>query len=135
MDQLFAEAFLEPAQHPVGPTVEYRYDEALSLAVLRDGRAYVEHSRIGETQTVTKAMGERDDDDRPRGESAGGQAGAARGGTGAHTAVRGGADDWAATGKETETVTLVRAEGIDWAAAPELDTVTRVRAEADDWAV
>jgi hypothetical protein len=134
MDQLFAEAFSEPAQDPVGPTVEYRYDEALSLAVLRDGRAYVEHAHAGETQTVTKVTGERDDDDRPRGVPAETQAGIANADTGTHTAVRGEADDWAATGRETETVTLVRAEGIDWAAAPELDTVTRVRREADDWA-
>lgn len=54
-------------------------------------------------------------------------------GDGTHTAVRGEADDWAATRRDTETITLVQSEGVDWSALPQLDTITHIRAEADDW--
>lgn len=49
------------------------------------------------------------------------------------TKVRGEADDWAATRRDTETITLVQSEGVDWSPLPQLDTQTRIRSEADDW--
>lgn len=134
MVELFAEAFLESLQEPDHQEPEHRYDEDRSLCVLADGRVYVEHAAVGDTQTSTKAVGEHDDRDddiitEVRGE--GDLFSVAADGT--HTAIRGEADDWAATRKDTETVTLVDSEGIDWAPLPQLDTLTRIRAEADDW--
>ncbi len=134
MPKLFAEAFLEALQQPERQEPEHYYDEDRSLYVLADGRVYVEHAVVGDTQTSTKTVGEHDDRDdemitEVRGETD--AFGVAASGT--HTAIRGEADDWAATRKGTETITLVESEGVDWTALPQLDTLTRVRAEADDW--
>jgi hypothetical protein len=134
MAELFAEAFLESLEEPERQEPEHRYDEDLSLCVLADGRAYVEHAAVGDTQTSTKAVGEHDDRDDDIITEVRGETDAftvADGGT--HTAIRGEADDWAATRRDTETITLVQSEGIDWSPLPQLDTVTRIRAEADDW--
>ncbi len=136
MTALFAEAFAEPLQEAAQPTPEHRYDEELGLSVLADGRVFVEHASAGETQTVTKAVGESDDRDEDTTIT---EADAETDTwrtlmEGTHTAVKAEADDWASTRKGTETVTFVQSEGDDWTALPQLDTHTRVRNEADDWA-
>jgi hypothetical protein len=135
MSHLFAEAFAEPLQDPTRPPVEHRYDEALGLSVLADGRVFVEHASIGETQTGTKAVGEQDDEDPTTISQTDAQVDNWRGAIdGTHTAVKAEADDWASTRGDNETVTLVRGEGDDWASSSQLDTSTRVRGEVDDWA-
>jgi hypothetical protein len=135
MSHLFAEAFAEPLQDPTRPPVEHRYDEALGLSVLPDGRVFVEHASVGETQTGTKAMGEQDDQDPTTITEADAEVDTWRVAMdGTHTAVKAEADDWASTRKGTETVTFVQNEADDLTASPHLDTSTRVRGEVDDWA-
>jgi hypothetical protein len=134
MVKLFAEAFFEPLQEPDHEEPEHRYDEDRSLCVLGDGSVYVERATVADTQTSTRAAGEQDDRDdemitEVRGEPDAFNVAA----DGIYTAVGCEADDWAATRRETETITLVNSEGIDWAPLPQLDTLTRVRAEADAW--
>lgn len=134
--RLFAEAFAESLQEPASDASELRYDEHLSVSVLPDGRVFVEHASTGETNTVTKAVGEQDDRDETttitEADAETDTWRACMDGT--HTAVKAEADDWATTRKGSETVTFVEAEGDDWVAGGDLDTQTRVRSEADDWA-
>lgn len=133
MAKLFAEAFLESLQEPDYNEPEHLYDEDRSLCVLADGRVYVERTSVG-THTLTKVDGERDDrDDHSTAEARHDTDAFSVPSDGTHTAVRGEADDWAATRKDTETITLVNSEGIDWAPVPQFDTITRIRSEADDW--
>lgn len=137
MSLLFAEAFAEALQEPASESPEHRYDETLALSVLPDGRFFIDHARLGETQTATKAAGEQDDRDEDTTiteANAEGDTWRAATLDGTHTAVKGEADDWASTRKGAETATFVQAEGDDWAGSPQLDTGTRVRGEVDDWA-
>jgi hypothetical protein len=137
MPRLVAEAFAEPLQEPAHLTPDDRYDEALALSVLPDGRVFVEHASAPETQTVTKTIGQQDDrhETRPSPRLTPSETDTWRTVMqGTHTAVEAEADDWASTRKGTETITFVDAEGDDWTALPQLDTHTRVRNEADDWA-
>src|SRR4051794_10432442 len=128
MSHLFAEAFAERLKEPTRPPVEHRYDEALGLSVLPDGRVFVENSSVGETQTGTKAVGEQDDQDATTITEANAEVDTWRVVMeGRNTAVK--ADAWASTRKGTETVTFVENEADDVTASPHLDTSTRVRGE------
>ncbi len=135
MSRLFAEAFAETLQEPVEAPPEHRYDETLGMSVLLDGRPFVEHVSVGETQTSTKAIGESDDrDEDVTITEATGEIDTWRvAKEGTHTAVRGEADDWASTRRGSETQTFADAEGDDWAIFSHLETQTRVRNESDDW--
>ena len=133
MAHLFAEAFAEPLLDPTGDAIEHRYDEALGLSVLRDGRVFVEHADFGQTQTGTKATGEHDDEDPVEPTSTDVKA-ALKMADSTHTAVKAEADDWTLARVGSETVTKVKAETDDWSISTGLDTHTRVRGEADDWA-
>lgn len=131
---LFAEAFAEPLQDSPRAPTEHRYDETLGLSVLTDGRVFVEHATVGETQTGTKAVGEQDDQDPTTITHANAEVDTWRVAMhGTHTAVKAEADDWASLGRSSDTVTKVKGEVDDWAASPHLDTSTRIRSEVDDW--
>lgn len=132
---LFAEATYGEDHAPDG----LRYDEVLALTVMPSGQPVVATREVaGETATVTKATGERDDADDDHVTHVDAEVDAwTFGGQTTKTGPKRESDDWAspwaASGKGMETATFVRSEGADWASDPELTTNTRVAGEADDW--